>query len=83
MLLTASLRLQLPLGLLKVLRCVNAMLAMVDKVEPRHRAQEQRRVSALARCYALKVGAQFALAVERLAGLDLCNHLPHVHIDLS
>lgn len=58
------------------------MLVMVHKVEPRDRADEQRRVAALPGRHALEVRAQHALAVQRLAGLDLVHHLAHVHLNL-
>src|SRR4051794_3507684 len=56
---------------------------MVDKVEPRYCAEEEGRVSALSRRNALQVGAQPALAIEGLAGLDLAHHLSHVHLNLA
>lgn len=78
-----SLRLQLPLGLLVVLGRVDAVLVVVDKVEPRDRAEHERRVPALAGRHALQMRAQPAHAVQGLALLDLVHHLPHVHLDLA
>lgn len=74
---------KLALGLLVVLGGVDAVLVVVDKVEPGHCADEEGRVSALAGSNALQVRAQLALAVEGLTGLDLVNHLAHVHLDLA
>lgn len=76
------LRLQLPLGLLVVLGSVHTVLVVVDKVEPRHDGHEQRRVPRLPRGDALEVRRELALTVEGLPGLDLADHLPHVHLHL-
>lgn len=78
-----SLRLQLTLGLLVVLGRVDTVLVVVHKVEPGHRADEQGRVSALAGGDTLEMGAEPARAVQRLAGLDLVDHFPHVQLNLS
>lgn len=56
---------------------------MVDKVEPRYSAEEERRVSALSGCNALQVWAQSAFAVQGLARLDLGHHFSHIHLDLA
>jgi hypothetical protein len=52
-----ALSLKFPLSLLVVLGCVDTMLVMVDKVEPRNRAKEQSRVSALSGSNTLKMRA--------------------------
>lgn len=59
------------------------MLVVVDKVEPRYRAEEERRVSALSGRNALEIRAQSALAVKGLAGLDFGHHFSHIHLDLA
>ena len=77
------LRLQLPLCLLIVLRCVDTMLVVVYKVEPGDCAEKQGRVAALSRSNSLDVGAQLALAVQGLSGLDLVDHFSHIHLNLA
>lgn len=58
-------------------------LIVVHKVEHWHDVQEDARVPRVARRDALHVVRELRLAVQRLALLDLVNHLPHVHIDLA
>lgn len=81
--LACPLGLKFPLGLPVVLRCVDAVLVVVDKVEPGQHTHEQGRVSRLPSGHALHGGGELALAVERLAGLDLIYHLAHVHLYLA
>lgn len=78
-----SLGFQLPLRLLVVFGCVDTVLAVIDKVEPRNQANGKGRVSALSSRNALHVGGQLALAVERLAGFNSIHHLSHVHFDFA
>lgn len=77
------LRLQLPLRLLVVLRRVNTMLIVVHKVKPGDCAEKESRVAALSRSNSLDVGAQLALAVQGLSGLDLVDHFAHIHLNLA
>lgn len=78
-----ALRVELFLGLSVVLGGVDAVLVVVDEVEPRDGIEEGGRVPRLPCRDALHVWAQRAHAVEGLAALDLVDHLPHVQLDLS
>lgn len=73
---------KLLLGLPVVLGGVDAVLVVVDKVEPGDGIEEGGGVPRLPRRDALHVWAQRAHAVQWLAALDLVDHLPHVHLDL-
>lgn len=54
---------------------------MVDEVEPGHGMDPYASISALSACNALHVLGELASAVDRLATLDLVDHLAHVHVD--
>ena len=79
----SPLRLKFSLCLLVVLCRVDTVLVVVDKVRPWDDVVQKRRESALTGGDALKVRAQLANAVKRLASLDLADHLLHVHLDFA
>ena len=79
----SPLRLKFSLCLLVVLCRIDTVLVVVDKVRPWDNVVQKRRESALASGDALKVRAQLANAVKRLASLDLADHLLHIHLDLA
>lgn len=77
------LSLKLSLGGAVVLGCVDAVLGVVDEVEPGHSGKEEGRVAGLAGGNALHMRRQLAHAVQGLASLDLGDHLAHVELDLA
>jgi hypothetical protein len=75
--------LQFQLGLSVVLGRVDSMVGVVDKVWPWENVRERCRVSRVPVRNALHVLGHLGRAVERLALLDLVDHLPHIHLDLA
>jgi hypothetical protein len=75
--------LQLQLSLSVVLGGIHAVVWVVDKVGPHHDVCESSCVPRVPVCNALHVLGHLGGAVERLALLDLVDHLPHIHLNLA
>lgn len=56
---------------------------MVNTIEPWDNMDEQLRIPRVSRCHSLQVGGNLRSTVQRLAILNLVNHLPVVQFDLS
>ena len=56
-------------------------LIVVDSVEPRENMDEQLRIPRVSCCHSLQVSGNFRGTIQRLATLDLINHLPVVQFD--
>lgn len=56
---------------------------MVDTIEPWDNMDEQLRIPRVSRCHSLQVGGNLRGTKQRLAILNLVNHLPIVQFDFS
>jgi hypothetical protein len=75
--------LQFQFGLSVILRGIDSVVRVVDKVWPWENVRERCRVSRVPVCNTLHVLGHLRGSVERLALLDLVDHLPHVHLYLA